>query len=234
MNKEDNWRRIYEQLRQYLDESVSLNKFQKLLEQSLAEGFPINYIPEPQRFSLLYYVIRQRPGNAQLTEAKVNLLLDHGAKINFLSKEGKTIHKFQLEELSLNPISFSNDLWQKAVSETKEFNANNFRIQTQIAMDYLIFNYTEYFLLNPQTAEILERILSRITLLLDTGMDLTKSIKDLQDQAKGIFGNYGSYRDKKLRKKAAENLINHINWCLETKKQLEAPNDNLIYWEYEL
>lgn len=232
------YHRIFETFNTYYDLRL-VKEFETKLDDALAKGFPIDYAPLKSR-NLLdrllgFYLPKKKQ---EIVESCINLLLDKGADVNSLSDTKATA----LITLSrFNPSRFSEDLWKRIISETKDINQKDeyfeccstgrgvfeSRLESHSALEYLGLKYISWRLSSALLpgSDVYHNMLSHINLLIEAGADTEEAIKA-----------YICHKNDVTNPNGAEVVINelicHVEQRVEQRIQLDAVKT--MAWDYEL
>lgn len=230
----DKQRQIYESLTQYTSRPSWVFKE---LNKALAEGYPVNYCPEPG-YPLLNRFIssnaqcwhRDETKEKEYLTAIVELLLDHGADVNIIAPGGWS--SLMLASSCL-PYCLSEEVFSRIVKKTENIERCpeleqphnsfvHFGNQTPAGYTALYLVAEEYVWGAFWTDKERDTCWKNMRVLLDAGAN-TEVLKQIKTdpQIKGI-----------AHKKRQE-LIKLVSAYQEQKIQIETSGDTLS-WDYEL
>lgn len=218
-SKKSRYERYYRSLNVYISSAdiyqyneseyqALLKLFNVLLDKALADGFPIDYCPDniPDSTPVLHYSLRRKSFDF------TKVLLDKGANVNITDPDGNNVLMICCAALFSLGSSFDlgDDLFRQIAEQTTDVNK---KISDPDLTEYSALG----FLMHAHSMDNGQSVLTKIKILIDAGADIYKS---------GYVLDPVNPKDNEL--------INHITQYQEQKAQLEALNNNLTYWEYEL
>lgn len=237
----------YDEIYNRLTHSISASSgsaFKELAASAVAEGFPIDYIPTLEHYTLLQYAVLARLTKTDRSRAffncptQVSVLIDLGADVNVLDKDGRNILMAISEEM-VEIGDFQKDrIFYRILNRTRDVNLQDNKRRT--ALGRLLTNYIWGYLPNG---------LPKINAMLKAGAEpyIDKSwltyYKQITDRRQNLidlganplsnivwetFSEHISEKEQKLLDEVTEIIELHK----QTKKELIG--DSLTDYEYQI